>query len=340
MNLREYEPIAPLTTFHIGGPARFFIEGHAEKDIEDAIIFARENDLPLLVLGRGSNVLVSDEGVKGIVLKIEMDDIMVTEDGDALLLTAGAGAFWEDVVDKACERGVFGIENLAGIPCSIGGAIVQNIGAYGATLSDVFEYADCIDKETGLHKRVVRDDAEFAYRSSIFKRHKELIITRVALRLKRDAEPNVAYADLIKIKEKGVPLSVPFEIAGAVRAIRSEKFPNTNEAGTAGSFFKNPIIQRELADSLADRFPNMPTFPQENGGVKIPLAWLLDYVLSLKGFSKGNVRLYEKQPLVIVAHKGATAEEIKTFAREIYERVFAATGIKIENEVEMFGEQK
>lgn len=340
MKIEEHVSIAPFTTFHIGGEARFFIEAHTEKDIEDAIAFARESGLPLHPLGGGSNVLVPDAGVEGVVLKIALGDIAFEEDGADTLLIAGAGARWEDVVDCAVARGLFGVENLAGIPGTVGGAAVQNIGAYGAELADAFAHADVIDRATGIARRIDHAEAAFAYRTSLFKMHRELIITRVALRLTPRATPNVAYPDLVRAQAAGTPLATPSEIARAIRAIRAAKFPQDADEGTAGSFFKNPVISRERAEEFAKQFPEAPQFVQKDGSVKIPLAWLLDHALELKGFSKGAARLYEKQPLVIVARAGARAEEVDALAQEVAARVFAATGIAIEREVEIFGERK
>ncbi|MCX6786456.1 MAG: UDP-N-acetylmuramate dehydrogenase [Candidatus Kaiserbacteria bacterium] len=335
--MKERVSLAPFTTFGVGGEARIFIEARTEEEIQEAITYARECNLQLYPLGAGSNLLVPDAGVDGVVLKIMLDDIAFENDGDDTLIIADAGARWEKIVDTASEHELFGIENLAGIPGTIGGASVQNIGAYGAELANTFEYADCINKTTGAHKRITRTEAAFAYRTSFFKTHREFIITRVTLRLSKHATPNITYPDLARVYEAGTPLRTPSEIIIAVRAIRAKKFPLSIEEGTAGSFFKNPVISRELADSLALRFPDLPLFPQEDGSVKISLAWLLDYALSLKGFSINKVRLYEKQPLIIVARTGATATEVSAFADEIAKRVFAATGIVIEREVETFG---
>jgi len=340
MITRENVPLAPLTTFGVGGTARFFVEAHTENDIGYAIAFAKEKNLRLIPLGNGSNVLVPDDGVNDAVIKIASNDISFIDDGDDTLVIAGAGAQWDKVVGAAGDSELFGIENLAGIPGTVGGAVVQNIGAYGAELANVFEYADVINSANDESDRINIADAEFTYRSSIFKKRRELIVTRLAMRLSKIKTPNLNYPDLARARDAGTPLNTPAEIASTVRIIRAEKFPNAKEEGTAGSFFKNPIISNELANSLAQKFSGLPTFPQENGLVKVSLAWLLDHALFLKGFSKGNVRLYEKQPLILVANAGATATEVDAFANEIAERVFKATAIRIEREVEIFGTQK
>jgi len=332
--------LAQFTTFNIGGQARFFIEVHTEEEIQKAIVHARDHNLPLYPFGAGSNLLVPDAGVEGVVMKMALDDIAFENDGDEMLLIAGAGTPWEKIVDTASEQNLFGIENLAGIPGTIGGASVQNIGAYGAELADSFEYADVINAKNGERRRIEKTEAEFAYRTSFFKTHREIIVMRVALRLSKQGVPNLNYPDLVRAQAEGTLLNTPAEISQAIRAIRAKKFPYKSGEGTAGSFFKNPIISRGLADSLAERFSGLVVFPQEENMVKISLAWLLDHALSLKGFSKGRVRLYEEHPLVIVASSGATASDVDAFANEIAKRVFDMTGIEIEREVEAFGEQK
>ncbi len=333
----ENIPIASLTTLGVGGAARFFMEARTDKDVEDAVAFAQHHTLPLFPLGEGSNILVPDTGIKGVVLKMSLQDVQIKDDGDSILLITGTGVPWEKVVDEAAARGIFGIENLAGIPGSMGGAAVQNIGAYGAEFADTFEYADSIDSTTGIERRINRVDASFAYRTSIFKKNRTLIITHVALRLAKQAIPNIAYADLESARAEGIPLTLPIEVVRAVRSIRARKFPRGVGEGTAGSFFKNPVLPRARFDELAKHFPDMPAFSQNEDTVKISLAWLLDHVLSLRGFSLGRARLYEKQPLVIVASAGARAAEVDALATEVARRVFVATGICIEREVETFG---
>ncbi len=294
--------------------------------------------MPLYPLGAGSNVLVPDDGVEGVVLRTALRGVAFEKDGADTILVGGAGTPWDTVVDALSERGIFGIENLAGVPGTFGGAAVQNIGAYGTELANVFEYADTIHRETGERRRITRDDAALAYRTSIFKKQRDYIITRIALRFKPEMVPNISYPDLKQRHARGESLATPADIARAVRSIRAGKFPQSAEGGTAGSFFKNPIVPRAFADALAKRFPDLPMFPQENTDVKVSLAWLLDHALSLKGYTAGNVRLYEKQPLVIVARFGATAAEVDAHARNVAAQVFETIGITLEREVETFGE--
>ena len=333
--VRERVSLAPLTSFRIGGPARFFIEAEDEHRVREACVCARERQLPLLPLGGGSNILVPDAGVEAVVVKVTVGGIAY--DAEHGLLQAGAGVSWDQVVRYATSHGLWGIENLAGIPGSAGGALVQNIGAYGAEVSHVFAHAEAIDTTTGALVRVGHADARLGYRTSVFKERRELIIVRIALTLAREGASNLTYTDLLRAKSQGIPLATPHDIAGAVRAIRAEKFPTPPEGGTAGSFFKNPSLCPEDVERLRRQYPALPLYPQSDGRTKVSLAWILDHILTLKGHAKGRAHLYEKQPLVIVAEEGAHAGEVDALAREVAERVYGTTGIAIEREVETFG---
>jgi UDP-N-acetylmuramate dehydrogenase len=331
--------LAPYTTLRIGGEARYFISVGTENELEDAITFAKQQQLPLLPLGAGSNVLVPDEGIAGVVARILIRSMTAETIGPSVRIIIGAGTPWDDVVDFAIERDLFGIENLAGIPGTAGGAVVQNIGAYGSELKSVFEYADTVNSITGEHKRLARSDAAFGYRDSAFKKSPELVVTQVSLLLTRKGALNVEYGDLAKSFEAGIPLSNPAEVAAAVRAIRAKKFPTRDVGGTAGSFFKNPVVASEQALVLGARFPQLPQFVQPDGRVKLSLAWILDHILALKGYAVGRARLFEKQPLVIVATDGATAADVEVLAHNVEARVLQETGIAIEREVETFGKR-
>ncbi|MDP2652378.1 MAG: UDP-N-acetylmuramate dehydrogenase, partial [bacterium] len=261
MNVQEHVPLAPFTTLNIGGSARFFIEARTEEEIQEAFAYARERNLPLFFLGAGSNLLVPDTSVEGVVLKIALHSVAFENNGDETLLIAGAGTPWEEIVDAASERELFGIENLAGIPGTMGGAAVQNIGAYGAELADIFAYADVIDTATGIHRRIEQAEAAFSYRTSFFKMHRELVVVRVALHLSKRGTPNIAYPDLAlalrSLGEAGRASKAsltPTEIVSAIRTIRAQKFPCASEGGTAGSFFKNPIVDEKTLTRLRTQY--------------------------------------------------------------------------------------
>lgn len=335
MIVHKQVPLSSLTTLKVGGPARYVVECLTADDVREGVLFAREQGVPFAPLGEGSNVLASDHGYDGVVLHIRIGGIETDESQDTVLLQAGAGVIWDTLVDLAIARGLWGVENLAGIPGTVGAAPVQNIGAYGAELADTLEFVDTINTETGEEKRLLKSECEFGYRESRFKREKHLVITRVALRLQKSGAPQVGYKDLQARLNAGEPLRTPREIARTVRTVRAQKFPDLRVLGTAGSFFKNPFISATEYDRLRGEYPELPGFIAGDV-VKIPIAWILDHALTFRGFSMGPVSLFERQPLVLVAEPGASASDVESLAQHVASEVERTTGIRIEREVRMF----
>ncbi len=334
VNIMEYVPLAPRTTLGVGGSARFFVTVHSKHELIDTFNEARKRNINVYIFGAGSNTLVPDKGIDGLVLRMDIQGITSCDEdnGTSVLVHAGAGVMWDSLVRYTTMRGLWGIENLAGIPGTVGAAPVQNIGAYGAELSDVFVCADTIIWSSGNATRISAIDAQFGYRESFFKKDSSFVITNVTLRLFRTQIQKSLYVDLVHAKEQGEILDTSEHIANTIRHIRAKKFPIQKNEGTAGSFFKNPIVTKNKYKILCKQFTSMPGFEIGNN-VKIPLAWILDNVLHLRGFQKGMIRLYEHHPLVLVARAGARATEIEMFARMIVARVQSATGIFIEREV-------
>ena len=333
MTLKEHVPLKTITTLRVGGPVTALARCTSLEDIREAVAYAKEHVLPFYPLGEGSNVLAHDEGYAGVVLQIALPGLSFEEQSDrTTLLIAGAGVSWDDVVKAAAERGLWGIENLAGIPGFMGAAPVQNIGAYGMELKDTFAYADVLDTTTSEVKRLTREECGFGYRDSRFKHESNLVITSVALRLAQEGTPKIEYGDLQRARDEGVDLTTPRAIGEAVRSIRAHKFPDRTLFGTAGSFFKNPVISEDAYAALADRYGAVPRFPNPNG-VKIPLAFVLDKVLGLRGYRKGPAWLFGAQPLVLVVDVQGEAKDVEALATEIETRVKEATDITIEREV-------
>ena len=331
MQFEENIALAPLTTFCLGGPARFFVTAKTLEDIQQSLDFARDKNLPVFILGGGSNVLVGDEGFVGVVIKIELKGV---EQNDTAL-TAGAGESWDALVAYAVENTLWGIENLSGIPGTVGGACVQNIGAYGAALSEVLESVEVFDTHEQKIKTLSKEDCNFGYRGSIFKTEEgRYIVLHATLKLSVSPKPNVSYKDLAaRFNDSSMDLQA---IRNAVLEIRRGKFPDLNVEGTAGSFFKNPIMSQAEANELKERYPDMPLFLMpETSGVKVPLAWLLDKALSLHGTRVGGARLFDKQALVIAADRNASAHDVKELASFVQKKVFEELKIKIEPEVKI-----
>ena len=340
MIAREAVPLSSLTTLRVGGPARYVIDIEDAAILPEAIAFAHERSLPFIVLGGGSNMLAPDAGYEGVVLCMRTAGIVFAGDG-MVEVTASAGVPWDDLVQEASARGLWGIENLAGIPGTVGAAPVQNIGAYGVEFESAFVRAVAYDRGAGKFRTFTRDECGFRYRDSRFKQERDFIITEVTLRLSPDGEPQVGYSDLARLCEAGELLDTPARIMEAVRAIRARKFPDLTKEGSAGSFFKNPIISEAEYEALSERFAPVilahgpiPRYPlQESGVVKIPLAYFLDKALGLRGYKKGHAHLFHNQPLVLVTEDGATAEDVNALADDVAKKIHDAIGLSIEREV-------
>lgn len=334
MIVQEQVLLSTVTTLKVGGPARYLIDCSSLQAIEEAVSFARAHNLPYRPLGQGSNLLAQDVGYDGVLLRISIDGIHSRDKRKGeFLYEVGAGVSWDTFVDVVTGAGLWGVENLAGIPGTVGAAPVQNIGAYGSEVGESIQEVEVYNTENGTVERISNSEAGFGYRTSIFKKNRNLIITKVTFLLRDSGLAKVDYPDLSRARLEGVILDTPAQIATAVRAIRAKKFPDLKREGTAGSFFKNPIVTAEEYERLHARFPGMPGFRNDEA-VKIPLAWILDRVLSLKGFAVGGARLFERQPLVIVTTASATAVDVNKLADEVSERVRTQTGITIEREVQ------
>ncbi len=344
MHIEENVPLAPLTTFHIGGSARYFVRVHTIGELIESLGWARDDNVATYVLGGGSNTLVPDVGFDGLVIKIEIGGLELQKDikkehavaeDDKIVVTAGAGESWDGVVAYAVERGLWGLENLSGIPGTVGGAVWGNIGAYGASVSQTLQWVEVYDKETEEVRQFDIGACAFGYRDSFFKQHAaQYVIVRAAFAQARTPRPNLSYKDLA-VRFTNVQHPTLTDIREAVLAIRKEKFPDLLVEGTAGSFFKNPILSKADADALVAKYPTMPVFAvPEADGVKIPLAWLLDKVLALRGTSVGSARLFERQPLVLVVSRGASSADVVALANTVRQKVSDTFSITLEQEVQ------
>lgn len=340
MNILEHIPLKDLTTMRVGGTARFFTAVRNESELEEALRYAKAHSLAIFVLGGGSNIVVSDAGFNGLVIKNEIYGCEFRDEEGGALVTAGAGESWDGLVEATLQRGLWGIENLSYIPGTVGAAPVQNIGAYGVELKDVLERVRAYDIETGEAREFDRGACTFSYRSSYFKETKKYIITSVTLRLKKDSMPKTDYAGIAQeLADSGYGLETlsPEEMRRTVIAIRKRKLPDPSETPTAGSFFKNPEVRETVYKKLLETFPDMPGFPTKEGYVKIPLAWIIEHVCSMKGARAGDAHMFEKHALVMVHGGGARASDIQALRERIEGCVFEQVGIQIEPEVQFIG---
>ena len=330
--------LAPYTTFGIGGDTSWFCDCSSESEIESAITFAKEKQLPVFILGGGSNVLVSDAGFDGVTIKNSIVGIEVISETDTdVLIEVGAGEVFDELVAWSVGQGYWGLENLSHIPGSVGATPIQNVGAYGVEIDSVVESVRTFNSSTGVWKTFSKKDCQFGYRDSFFKSPvgREYVVVSVTFRLRKDPTRILSYRDLAERFSDSEPTQT--EIREAVIEIRSAKFPDWHTIGTAGSFFKNPIIPTKHYMSLRERYPELPGFVVSDTETKVPLGWILDKICGVRGRQVGPVGSYQGQALVIINTGGATAAAVSAFAEDIASQVKEKTEIEIEWEVTKVG---
>lgn len=329
IHILEHVPLAPLTTMRAGGNARFFARITSVEDLREAVLFARAKNIPIFVLGGGSNTLFGEAEYSGLVIKIEIKGI----DYDEARVSVQAGEVWDKFVGNVAERNLWGIENLSLVPGTVGGAVVQNIGAYGVEASETIFSVNAFDTETMQIKTFLRDECEFGYRESIFKKNKNLVVISATFEFNINGTPNIDYEDVKKyFCERSIQAPSLIEIREAIVTIRTAKMP-THPIGTAGSFFKNPVVPMSQYESLKKQFPEIKSYLQGDNTVKLSAAWLIDHVGGWKGVRHGDAGVHEKQALILVNYGSATAKEILSFAEEIKKDIKQKTNVDIEEEV-------
>jgi UDP-N-acetylmuramate dehydrogenase len=327
----------------VGGPARYFVEAHTQQEAKDAVAYAAEHKLPLFVLGGGSNLVVSDSGWPGVVLKISLAGVEFEGDIQKMRFQAGAGENWDNLVALTVSKNCGGLECLSGIPGTVGGTPVQNVGAYGQEVSETITWVHALELATGKTMELRNADCGFAYRSSIFNTTHcgEYIVLEVAYLLRRNSEPKIEYADLKKIFAASDKSTLQ-QVRDAVRSIRQSKamliVPGDEDCRSAGSFFKNPIVTQTEADrvqELAEKLApgkSLPRYPAGDGHVKLAAAWLVEQSGFHKGYERGPVGISRKHTLAIVNRGAATAKDILVLKDEIQKKVFDVWGISLQPE--------
>lgn len=324
-------------TFQIESKAGYFSEPEDIGELQALVVYAEQHDLPVLVIGEGSNLLFRND-FKGLVIHPLMKGIQkIDESQSELLVRVGAGENWDNFVSYCVENTWYGPENLSLIPGSVGSAPVQNIGAYGREVKDLVEHVEVFDLQTGNITSLSSQACEFAYRDSIFKHGtpNKYIVTHVVFKLKKHSDLLLNYGNVKEQfdKKKSQNLS---SLRDTIIEIRQQKLPDPEEYGNAGSFFKNPVISEALFGKISTEFENIPNYPATKGEVKIPAAWLIDQC-GWKGKKEGDVGSWPTQPLVIVNYGKATGEEIYLFSEKIAASVKAKFNIDLEREVRVIG---
>ncbi len=347
MKVLQDVDLEKFNTFGIKAKARFFVEVEEEEDFAKLFVLEEFKNNSKLFLGGGSNVLFTKD-FEGIVILNRLKGIeILEEDGESVLIKSFGGEVWDDLVSFTTDRGYWGIENLAFIPGTVGGAPMQNIGAYGSELKDTLEYLEAYDIETGEKKVFTNRECEFGYRDSVFKNKfkGKYFISAIVLKLSKIEKKNIEYKVLKDFfLENKISPDTSKIVGECVTKIRQSKLPDPKVLGNAGSFFKNVYVGKEKLENLLKMYPDMPYFIEpipdadfgkiEQEKIKIPSAWLIEQC-GFKGKRVGNVGMHTKQALVLVNYGGATGEEIYNFAKQVINEVFDKFGIKLNPEVNL-----
>ena len=342
MTVLENVSLAPLTTLKVGGPARYFTEPKSATEVAEAVNFARSKDLPLFVLGSGSNLVVSDSGWPGLVVKLAVRGIEERTENGKALFEVGAGEDWDKFVARAVARNCAGVECLSGIPGSVGGTPVQNVGAYGQEVAETIDSVLVFDLNDGQVRELCAEACGFQYRTSIFNTSERgrFIILRVTYRLTPGGQPRIEYADL---KKHFAGFQHPPSLTStreAVRRIRAAKAmlitPGDEDCRSAGSFFKNPVLSAGQYDELMRRATakglQVPSYPALDAQKKVSAAWLVEHSGFSKGYRSGRVGISRKHALAIVNRGDATAADILGLKDHIQQRVEELWGVRLEPE--------
>ncbi|MEZ4905045.1 MAG: UDP-N-acetylmuramate dehydrogenase [Spirosomataceae bacterium] len=335
LTIQSNVSLKTYNTFGIDVSARYLVEVDNDEDIQTLLQLPNVQSLPKLILGGGSNLLLTQD-FNGLVVKINIKGIQVVkEDQTHVWLRAGAGENWHDFVMYCVERGLGGIENLSLIPGTVGAAPMQNIGAYGLEIKDTFDQLEAVEIATGHKKTFNNETCRFGYRDSIFKNEAkgQYIISSVQFKLSKTPTFQIAYGDIQKtLEQMGVKELTIKAISDAVIKIRRSKLPDPAEIGNAGSFFKNPEIPKKQYDLLKLQYPEIPGYSIDSQAIKVPAGWLIEQC-GWKGKRFGNIGVHTRQALVLVNYGGGSGSEIKQLAERIQTSVFEVFGILLHTEV-------
>lgn len=337
LQLQERISLKPYNTFGVEVTARWFAQAHDDAEVRAGIAAAAEKGLPLIVIGGGSNLLLTRD-VEALVLRMASRGVrVVSDDGERVVVEAQAGEVWDDFVRWTLAQGVGGLENLSLIPGTVGAAPMQNIGAYGVEIKDVFAGLTALDRQTGELHEFGLEDCAFAYRDSRFKREPgRWLILRVRFALSRAAKLHLDYGPVRqRLAEEGVTAPTPADVSRVICAIRREKLPDPAVLGNAGSFFKNPVVSAGRADVLRQHYSDLVAYPQGDGQMKLAAGWLIDKA-GWKGFREGAAGVHAQQALVLVNYGGATGAQLHALAERIRDDIQQRFGVELEMEPNLY----
>lgn len=332
--MESNKSLLPYNTFRIDVKAKYFVEISSIDDLNKLIQLDEFKSNKKFILGGGSNLLLTKD-FDGIVVRLGIKGISVHEDGDDVYVEAGAAEVWNDFVQFNVDKGFAGIENLSLIPGTVGACPIQNIGAYGVEVKDTIYKVNAFHLASGELKSFSNEECKFSYRESAFKNEwkGEYIITSVVFKLSKTLNLKLHYGAIEEeLSKRGISNPTLRNVADVVSEIRVSKLPDPSTIGNSGSFFKNPIIEKSLFNTIHINFPEIVNYPTQDGKVKLAAGWLIEQC-SWKGKQIGNVGTWKNQALVIVNHGGASGKEIFDFSELIISSVYERFGVKLEREV-------
>jgi UDP-N-acetylmuramate dehydrogenase len=340
MDIKENISLTGYSTMRLGGTARYLADANSEDDVKELVSWAKSKNIPFMAIGSGSNIVWRDEGFNGLIIVNKLKGrLVLSEDGISVTIKVYAGEIWDEAVAKTVDNGWSGIEFLSLIPGTAGAAPVQNIGAYGAELSNVLLEVEVFDTQTEEFGSIKKENCGFAYRTSDFKTTEKgrYIITAIVLKLKKSS-PSPPFYDVLQnyFAEHNIAAYTPKTIREAVINIRSSKLPDPAVVSNNGSFFTNPIIEKSQFDELQQRFPSIKGWPTPDGKIKVAAGWLVEQA-NFKGFHdpETGMATWEKQALVLVNENAKNTADLLKFKQKIVDKVQGMFAITLEQEPEL-----
>lgn len=333
LQVRPQVSLKPFNSFGVDVKARLFAEAHSDADVRDALAYATAHDVPLLVIGGGSNLLLTAD-IPALVLRMATRGIRVlSDDGNKVVIEAEAGEPWHPFVQHTLAQGLAGLENLSLIPGTVGAAPMQNIGAYGVEIKDVFAGLTALDRQSGELRDFTLAQCNFAYRDSVFKQEPgRWLILRVRFTLDRAAHLHLEYGPVRqRLTEQGIDHPTATDVSLAICSIRNEKLPDPAVLGNAGSFFKNPLVPAALVAQLKIEYPDLVAYAQPDGQMKLAAGWLIERA-GWKGFRDGDAGVHKLQALVLVNYGTATGLQLLSLAQHIQQDISERFKVDLEME--------
>ena len=337
LQIRERVSLKPFNTFGIDVSARWFVDVSDDDQVRAALAWAREHQVPVLPIGGGSNLLLTGDLDVLVMRMASLGVRVLADDGHTVVVEAQAGEPWHPFVQQTLGMGLAGLENLSLIPGTVGAAPMQNIGAYGVEIKDVFHGLTAMDRETGELRDFNLAECAFGYRDSLFKREPgRWLILRVRFNLARTAHLHLDYGPVRqRLAEQGVEVPAPADVSAAICSIRREKLPDPAELGNAGSFFKNPVVAAAVAERIKAEHADLVGYPQADGQVKLAAGWLIERA-GWKGFRDGDAGVHRLQSLVLVNYGSATGAQLHALAMRIQADIAQRFGVALEMEPNLY----